>query len=98
MPPNRTRMELHAPDGLEPGKREFEEIRSRLAPRPAGGLISIFYHPCEWVHREFWDGVNFSRGANPPREEWKPPRQRPAAETDAAFQRFADYIDYQRSR
>jgi hypothetical protein len=60
-------------------------------------LISIFYHPCEWVHQEFWDGVNFRRGANPPREQWKPPPQRPAEETEAAFGRFAEYVDYIRA-
>src|SRR5437870_4316157 len=62
-----------------------------------GGLISIFYHPCEWVHKEFWDGVNFRRGANPPREQWKPPPQRPVEETEAAFRRFAEYVDHIRS-
>src|SRR5206468_8277025 len=40
------------------------------------------------------DGVNFRRGANPPREQWKPPPQRPTQETEAAFRRFAEYIDY----
>jgi hypothetical protein len=60
-------------------------------------LISIYYHPAEWVHREFWDAVNFTRGANPPREDWKAPRQLARAETEAAFTRFAAYIDFQRS-
>ena len=59
--------------------------------------MSIYYHPCEWVHKEFWDGVNFRRGANPPREQWKPPAQRPAEETEAAFLRFGEYIDHIRS-
>jgi hypothetical protein len=59
-----------------------------------GGLVSIFYHPCEWVHKEFWDGVNFRRGANPPREQWKAPPQRSKEETDAAFERFANYVDH----
>src|SRR4030095_3146509 len=59
--------------------------------------ISIFYHPCEWVHKQFWDGVNFSRGANPPREKWKQPPQRTPEETEAAFIRFAAYIDHIRS-
>jgi len=62
-----------------------------------GGLISIFYHPCEWVHQEFWDGVNFRRGANPPREQWKPPPQRSPEETEGAFQRFGQYIDHIRA-
>jgi hypothetical protein len=93
---NQTRMELHEPGGLEKGCADFKAAYDRLR-REGGGLISIYYHPAEWVHREFWDAVNFKRGANPPREEWKPPSQRPAAETEAAFQRFEKYLDYQLS-
>jgi len=90
---NYTRMELHDPAAVEPARKKVSGIAARLQSE-GGGIISIFYHPCEWVHREFWDGVNFARGANPPREQWKPPGQRPAQETDAAFQRFAEYVDH----
>jgi hypothetical protein len=90
---NWTRMELHDPAAVEPAKQKVSAIAERLRGK-GGGLISIFYHPCEWVHRQFWDGVNFSRGANPPREQWQLPPQRTAAETEGAFQRFGDYIDY----
>jgi hypothetical protein len=90
---NYTRMELHDPAAVEPAKEKATDIAARLR-REGGGLISIFYHPCEWVHREFWDGVNFARGANPPRERWKPPGQRTPEETEGAFKRFADYIDH----
>lgn len=90
---NYTRMELHDPDAVEPAKARVAEIAGRLRAE-GGGLISIFYHPCEWVHQEFWDGVNFSHGANPPREQWRPPRQRAPAETEAAFARFGAYIDF----
>jgi hypothetical protein len=93
---NYTRMELHDPLMVEPGKKNFAEISDRLRTEN-GGLISIFYHPCEWVHREFWDGVNFANGANPPREQWKAPPQRTPEETDGAFHRFAEYIDFIRS-
>lgn len=93
---NYTRMDLHDPAAVEPAKKKVSEIADRLRAE-GGGLISIFYHPCEWVHQEFWDGVNFRRGANPPREEWKAPPQRPARETEAAFQRFAQYIDHIRA-
>lgn len=95
---NYTRMELHDPAAVEPAKQRFAEIAQRLVSEDGGGLISIFYHPCEWVHQEFWDGVNFRRGANPPREQWKPPPQRPTEQTEAAFRRFAEYIDFMRSR
>ncbi len=93
---NYTRMELHDPAAVEPAKQKVSSIAERLRG-DGGGLISIFYHPCEWVHREFWDGVNFRRGANPPREQWKPPPQRTAEETEAAFRRFAEYIDFIRA-
>jgi hypothetical protein len=90
---NCTRMELHNPGAVEPACRNVEGIVKRLRQGPRGGLVSIYYHPCEWVHREFWDGVNFRRGANPPREQWKLPPQRTAEETDGAFRRFGEYMD-----
>ncbi len=96
MLPNRTRFELHIAQALEPGKKAVTDINERLK-KQGGGLISIFYHPCEWVHKEFWDGVNFKRGANPPREQWKAPPQRSAEETNAAFERFGQYIDHIKS-
>ena len=96
MKPNETRFELHVPQALEPGKKNFSEIAQRLRGE-GGGLISIFYHPCEWVHKEFWDGVNFRRGANPPRDQWKAPPQRPAEETEAAFERYTSYVDHMKS-
>jgi len=92
-----TRMDLHQPDALEPAKKTVSAMAERLAREDGGGLISIFYHPCEWVHRQFWDGVNFSRGANPPREKWKLPPQRTAEETEAAFQQFGQYLDHIRT-
>ncbi|MDB5322575.1 MAG: hypothetical protein JWN40_4206 [Phycisphaerales bacterium] len=94
--PNETRFDLHVPQALEAGKKNVSQIADRLRGE-GGGLISIFYHPCEWVHKEFWDGVNFRRGANPPRSEWKAPPQRPAEETDAAFARFGQYVDHIKS-
>ncbi len=94
---NCTRMELHDPAAVEPARQAFTAIADRLRREQGGGLISIYYHPCEWVHLQFWDGVNFARGQNPPREEWKAPPQRTPAETDAAFRRFGQYLDQIRS-
>jgi hypothetical protein len=96
MGPNVTRMDLHDPGAVDPAKQEVSAIADRLRAQ-GGGLISIYYHPCEWVHKQFWDDVNFRRGANPPREEWQPPPQRPADETEGAFRRFAEYLDHLRA-
>ena len=46
---------------------------------------------------KFWDAVNFSKGANPPREQWKAPPQLPAEQTEQAFGRFAKYVDHIKS-
>src|SRR5689334_16900577 len=94
---NWTRMELHDPAALPLAKEKVSAIAERLQAQ-GGGLISIFYHPCEWVHQEFWDGFNFRRGANPPREQWKAPPQRSAAQTEGAFARFGQYLDFIRSQ
>jgi hypothetical protein len=93
---NYTRMDLHNPAAVEPALAKFSGIAQRLSGQ-GGGLISIVYHPCEWVHQEFWDAVNFRRGANPPRSQWKAPGQLPATETEGAFARFAKYVDHMRS-
>src|SRR5207237_10481026 len=62
-----------------------------------GGVLRSFYPPCEWGHKQFWDGGNCSRGAKPPRSQWKAPPQRPIEETEAAFARFSQYIDHIKS-
>ncbi|MFN0086587.1 MAG: polysaccharide deacetylase family protein [Blastocatellia bacterium] len=90
---NVVRMELKGGESLAEGKAKFTAALRRLQSR-GGGTISIYYHPCEWVHTEFWDGVNFSRGANPPRSEWRLPRTRPAVETEKAFADFEQYVRF----
>ena len=96
MHPNETRMDLFAEGGLERGEKDIDAIAERLAHQ-GGGLISIFYHPCEWVTSEFWDAANFTRGANPPPEQWKLPKQRTHEEAERAFARFGQYIDHIRA-
>lgn len=93
---NYTDMALYDRAALEPAKAKVSQIVERLRSE-GGGLINIGYHPCDWVHQQFWDAVNFRYGANPPREQWKVPPQRPAAETEQAFAQFAAYIDHIRS-
>ncbi|HEX7379751.1 MAG TPA: hypothetical protein VF278_21685, partial [Pirellulales bacterium] len=50
--------------------------------------------PCEFVHKEFWDGVNFRRGANPPRERWVAPPQKTPAESAVAWRNFEGYMRF----
>ena len=92
-----TRCTLQNDATLDEGCKQFEQVRQRAA-REGGGLISIYYHPCEWVHEKFWDGVNFSKGSNPPREQWQKPPQKPAEATERQFALFARYLEYARTR
>jgi peptidoglycan/xylan/chitin deacetylase (PgdA/CDA1 family) len=80
-------------EAVERACAKFDRVSEELA-REGGGIISIYYHPCEFVHREFWDGVNFSRGANPPRSEWKLPPMKSPAEQEQAFKAFGTYLDH----
>lgn len=90
---NLCRMDLFGENNLANGKAKFLAAYERLKAQ-GGGTISIYYHPCEWVHTEFWDGVNFKHGANPPRSEWQLPGVRPAAETEKAFRDFEEYVKF----
>lgn len=87
------RMELKGGQSLEEGKAEFLAAADRVHAK-GGGTVSVYYHPCEWVHARFWDAVNFSDGANPPREAWQEPAVRPAAETEQAFADFERFIAF----
>jgi hypothetical protein len=87
------RAELTAPKELDKAKARFAQARKQLLAE-GGGVVSIVYHPCEWVHKEFWDGVNFRQGANPPRRQWKIPAMKSAADTKAAYFVFSQYIDF----
>jgi len=71
----------------------FQSARQSLLAE-GGGVVSIFYHPCEFVHKQFWDGVNFGRGANPPRSAWKAPPAKTAEESRTAYETFERYIRF----
>src|SRR5581483_6252511 len=81
------RADINKPELLEKANERFAEARKLLLAE-GGGVVSIVYHPCEWVHKQFWDGVNFSKGANPPRSQWKLPPQKSAEETKLSYRIF----------
>lgn len=87
------RMDLGKADNLATAQAKFQQAAEKLRQQ-GGGTISIYYHPCEFVHREFWDGVNFSRGANPPRSEWKLPPVQTAEEIERNYRDFEQYVQF----
>jgi hypothetical protein len=85
------RTELGGKKDLQEAKTKFSAARQQLLAQ-GGGAVHIYYHPCEWVHQEFWDGVNFRDGANPAPQEWKLPPQKTPKQTQVAFQIFQEYL------
>ena len=82
---------------LEETLRRFDQAAAQLAQR-GGGVLSTYYHPTEFVTTEFWDGVNFSRGANPERRDWKLPRRRTPEDSERAYRVLRRYVEYAKSR
>jgi hypothetical protein len=87
------RANLGGPGDLKEAQDHFLAAREKLHAE-GGGIVSIFYHPCEFVHKEFWDGANFKNGANPPREAWKLPAAKTPDETRAAYEVFEGYVRF----
>ena len=73
--------------------RAAEELRNR-----GGGVISTYYHPTEFVATEFWDAVNFAKGASRPRAEWKMPRTRTAEASERAYRILMRYVEHAKTR
>src|SRR5205085_447701 len=65
--------------GAGPGRRGAHLRPGADLLRPAGQLV---------------DGVNFSKGANPPREQWKVPPQKSPEETKTAYESFETWVRF----
>ncbi len=78
-------------------KTLFQKVYKQMAAQPGGGIISVHFHPCEFVHREFWDGVNFAHGADPPPSAWKLPRVKTPEESEKAFGFFEGFVLHMKS-
>ena len=93
-----TRAEFDQGDeGLARGTQKFDEIHERRLAN-GGGLISLYYHPCEWATTAFWDGVNFADGAMPPSHQWKPAPLRPPGGMEEGLDVFRRYLEHIVSR
>ncbi len=75
----------------------FQDTYLTMTSRKAGGLLSLYFHPCEFVEQQFWDAVNFSEGANPPPEQWKSPPLKSPEDSERAFQYFEDLVRFLKS-
>jgi hypothetical protein len=75
---------------------KFDHAAGQLEAK-GGGVISIYYHPTEFVTTAFWD-LNFAKGANPERADWKKPPRRTAEESERCFRILVRYVEHAKSR
>jgi hypothetical protein len=81
---NLLRASLNAGDADAAAHARFDQAAARLR-KQGGGVITIYYHPTEFVNLQFWDAVNFANGANPPREDWKRPPARTKEDSERCY-------------
>jgi hypothetical protein len=67
--------------------------RVEALQKAGGGVLHFWYHPNEFVCTEFWDGVNFSRGANPPRESWRTAKLRSKESGERTYRILNRYVE-----
>jgi hypothetical protein len=63
----------------------------------AGWLCVFLGHPTRVIHDGFWDAVNFTRGANPPREAWKPAPRHPDSLVPVMQRNYSRLCEYLRN-
>ncbi len=71
----------------------FDRAAAELAAR-GGGVISIYYHPTEFVTTEFWDAVNFAKGADRERVDWRRPHRRTEADSERCYGILRAYVEH----
>jgi hypothetical protein len=83
-------------DNLEHSEAKFREFYAHMSSQSGEGLISLYFHPCEFIHQWFWD-MNFAHGANPPRDDWKAPPEKSPAQQQKAFGYFEGLVRYMKT-
>jgi hypothetical protein len=96
MGPNLVRARLDGGPEDPAAHAAFDKAAAALRSS-GGGVISIYYHPTEFVHTEFWDAVNFAKGANPPREQWKQPHRRTSDEAERCYAVLHRFVEHMKS-
>jgi hypothetical protein len=82
-------------NNIEASKTKFRQFYEGKTNN-GGGLISLYFHPCEFIHSQFWD-MNFARGVNPPRDQWQIYPLRPMESQERAFGYFEQLVQYMHS-
>ncbi|MBZ5596638.1 MAG: hypothetical protein LAP39_30730 [Acidobacteriia bacterium] len=90
------RAELNDESQLPKAFEKFDRAADELDAK-GGGVISTYYHPTEFVTTAFWD-LNFAKGANPERSEWKKPPRRTAEDSERCYGILTRWVEHAKSR
>jgi hypothetical protein len=90
------RASLDDESALPRALEKFDQAAEQLEAK-GGGVISIYYHPTEFVTTAFWD-LNFAKGANPERADWKKPPRRTMEESERCYRILTRYVEHAKSR
>jgi hypothetical protein len=91
------RRAIHPPrEGPEAALADLDRIVAALRAR-GGGLGQCWWHPNEWYTDQWWDQLNFGRGANRvpagPETVYHVPEMLPDAEREARFAALGAFLD-----
>ncbi|HUJ19984.1 MAG TPA: hypothetical protein VLX58_00625, partial [Bryobacteraceae bacterium] len=75
---------------------QFDQAAEDLEQR-GGGVISTYFHPTEFVTTAFWD-LNFAKGAQPERNEWRNPPKRTAEDSERCYRILTRYVEHAKAR
>ncbi len=87
------RPELNDESRLPGTLARFDQAAAELRTQ-GGGIVSTYYHPCEFATTQFWDGVNFARGADPERSQWRMPEKRTPESRERAFRILHAWVEH----
>ncbi len=93
---NTIKMEFGGPEDFRQTCASFEAAYRHLK-KLGGGVISVYYHPLEFVCRGFPEVLNYGEGANTPREDWHEPERRTAQEIESGYQYFKSFLQFMQS-
>jgi hypothetical protein len=94
---NAIKMEFGSTADLAQTCKLFEAACERISTNNGSGLISLYYHPQEFIYRGFSDEVNFGGGTDPSSCAWKKVEQRSSSEVRSAYQYYERLLQFMRS-
>ena len=91
---NAIKMEFGNAADFEQTCKLFEAACERISTNNGSGLISLYYHPQEFIYRGFSDEVNFGGGTDPSSCAWKTFEQRTCSEVRSAYQYYERLLQF----